>query len=240
MFGGAWQFEGWLRLLAERGYAAYAMNLRGHHDSRPVVDLGRVSVLDFVKDALAVAKGLGAPAVLGHSMGGLIAQKLAESDAVCAAVLLSSTPPRGIPVTSPMLIGRQLKYLPQMLFSRPINPDRKDADRLLFNGTPPAEADAIFERLVAESGTAARELSLGAVAIDARRVRCPVLSVSANEDRLVPPRIGRALVKKYLAEPLVVDGHAHLVIIEAGWENVAARVLDWLDRVVGKTARVKA
>ena len=139
-----------------------------------------------------------------------------------------------------MLIGRQLKYLPQMLLSRRISPHRKDADWLMLNCTPPAEAHAIFERLVAESGTAARELSFGAVAIDARRVRCPVLSVSANEDRLVPPRIGRALVKKYLAEPLVVDGHAHLVIIEAGWENVAARVLDWLDRVVGKTARVKA
>ena len=36
MFGGAWQFEGWLPLLAERGYEAQALDLRGHHGSRPV------------------------------------------------------------------------------------------------------------------------------------------------------------------------------------------------------------
>jgi len=83
------------------------LNLRGHHDSRPVADLGRVSVLDFVQDTLAVAKNLGAPVLMGHSMGGLIAQELAESRRPCP-VRLCSTPPRGIPVTSPMLIGRQL------------------------------------------------------------------------------------------------------------------------------------
>ncbi len=232
MFGGAWQFEGWLSQLAARGYEAQALDLRGHHGSRPVPALGRVSVRDYVDDALEVARAIGNPVVIGHSMGGLIAQKLAEAGAVRAAVLLCAAPPRGILVTSPTLIGRQLKYLPQMLGSRPIAPDRGDANWLMFNRTPLADADAIFARLVPESGAAGREMSLGLIAVDQRRVTCPVLSVTSRDDRFVVPRIGRALARKYRAEQIVAEGHAHLVISEPGWEKVAAQVIDWLDRVV--------
>ena len=206
MFGGAWQFDGWLPLLAERGYEAQALNLRGHHGSRPVADLGKVSIRDFVDDALEVARALGNPVVLGHSMGGLIAQKMAEAGAVHAAVLLCAAPPRGILVTSLTLIGRQLKHLPEMLGSRPLIIDRSDADWLMFNRTPTAEADAIFERLVPESGSAGREMSLGAIAVDQTSVQCPVLSVTSSDDRFVVPRIGRALALKYAAEQFVALG----------------------------------
>ena len=232
MFGGAWQFDGWLPLLAERGYEAQSLDLRGHHGSRPVDDLGRVSVRDFVDDALEVTRALGHAVIIGHSMGGLIAQKVAEAGAVRAAVLLCAAPPKGILVTSPTLIGRQLKHMPRMLGSRSLQADRSDADWLMFNRTPAAQADTIFARLVPESGTAGREMSFGRIAVDQTRVKCPVLSVTASDDRFVVPRIGRALAKKYGAEHFVAEGNAHLVISEPGWEKVAARVLDWLDRTV--------
>jgi pimeloyl-ACP methyl ester carboxylesterase len=232
MFGGAWQFERWLSMLAAHGYAAHALDLRGHHGSRPVSDLGRVSLRDFVDDALGAARALGDPIVIGHSMGGLITQKVAETGPARAAVLLCSAPPRGIIVTSLPLIGRQLKYVPEMLASRTIAADRSDCDWLMFNRTPPVEADAIFARLVPESGAAGREMSLGAIAVDARRVICPVLSVTASDDRFVVPRIGRALARKYHAEPLIAVEHGHLVLSEPGWERVAERVIDWMDRIV--------
>ena len=232
MFGGAWQFDDWLPLLADRGYEVRALNLRGHHGSRPVPNLGKVSMRDFLDDALEVARALGDPVVLGHSMGGLIAQKMAEAGAVRAAVLLCAGPPRGILATSLTLIGRQLKHLPAMLGSRPLYFDRSDADWLMFNRTPKPMADAIFERLVPESGTAGREMSFGSVAVDQTRVQCPILSVTSSDDRFLVPRIGRALAKKYAAEQFVANGNAHMVISEPGWEKVAARVLDWLDRVV--------
>jgi len=232
MFGGAWQFEGWLPLLAERGYEAQSLDLRGHHGSRPVGDVGKLSVHDYVEDALEVARALGNPVIIGHSMGGLIAQKVAEAGAVRAAVLLCAAPPRGIVVTSLPLIGRQLKHLPNMLRSRPLVASRSDADWLMFNRTPPEEADTVFERLVPESGRAGREMSFGMIGVAAQRVTCPVLSVTAADDRFVVPRIGRALAKKYGADHFVADGHAHSVISEPGYAKVASRVIDWLDKVV--------
>src|ERR671938_613742 len=69
MFTGAWQFEGFQHHFAALGYPSHAINLRGHHGSRPVLDLGKVSVLDYVDDVLPVARALGQPIVVGHSMG---------------------------------------------------------------------------------------------------------------------------------------------------------------------------
>ena len=96
MFGGAWQFTDWQHRLAKRGRSSVAIDLRGHGASGTVADIGCVSLNDYVEDALAAARALGTPAVVGHSMGGLIAQKLAEKNAVSAAVLVCSAPPRWI------------------------------------------------------------------------------------------------------------------------------------------------
>ncbi len=50
MQGGSWYLRSWLYAAAQAGWDAWALNLRGHHGSRPVRDLGRVSLLDYVED----------------------------------------------------------------------------------------------------------------------------------------------------------------------------------------------
>ena len=67
--------------------------------------------MDYVRDTLDAAHGVRArhpsePLVLvGHSMGGLAAQKAAESLDLAALVLVSAVPPRGIPLVSGPLCG---------------------------------------------------------------------------------------------------------------------------------------
>lgn len=228
MFGGAWQFAGWQELLAGRGRSSIAIDLRGHHGSRPVADIGKVTLRDYLDDALAAASTLGRPVVIGHSMGGLIAQKLAEAGAVSAAVLICSAPPRGISVASTRLLARQLKHAPAILLSRPIVPGRADADALFLNRIPLDQRDALLERMEPESGRAARELSLGMLAVDASRVHCPVLTVGASDDRFLPPRIARAIAKKYRSEYREYADHAHYIVGEPGWERVAEDVTGWI------------
>jgi pimeloyl-ACP methyl ester carboxylesterase len=227
--GGAWYWARYQRFFADRGYTSYAVDLRGRGTSRPVADLGRVSMADYVQDALDVARALGEPpVVIGHSMGGLVAQKVAEAAAVRAAVLVCSAPPRGIPVISSALILRQVKHVPAMLASRPIAGARGDHDVLTFNRVPEAERGPLFDRLVPESGRVARELSIGSVAVDAARVHCPMLSVSAAEDRFVRPAVGRRIARKYGAAYRVFAGHAHFMIWEPGWERPAAEIERWV------------
>jgi len=78
-FASAWVYESYLPFFADRGYAGFALNLRGREGSAlpSGTMLGRVSINDFIDDARQVARWLterlSRPIVVGHSMGGLIA-----------------------------------------------------------------------------------------------------------------------------------------------------------------------
>jgi pimeloyl-ACP methyl ester carboxylesterase len=228
MFGGAWQFADWQLRLAGRGRSSVAIDLRGHGASGTVADIGCVSLDDYVEDALAAVRELGTPAVVGHSMGGLIAQKLAEKNVVSSAVLVCSAPPRWINALSGRLLTRMIKYAPALLFSRPVVPERSDADALFLDRLPePARSD-LFEHIQPESGRAARELALGTMTIDAKRVSCPMLSIGAADDRFLPSRIARAIAKKYDCEYREYAEHGHYMIAEPGWERVSDEVAAWI------------
>ena len=244
IMGGAWYFAKWLEFFATRGYPAYALNLRGHHGSRPVDNFGQVSVMDYVTDVRDAAYGIrerhpGPPLVLvGHSMGGLIAQKAAESLGPAALVLLSTVPPRGIPLLSWPLFRRELKHVPQMLTSRPVIASPRDAADLFLNRVSPAEVASFVPLWTPASGRAGREITFGRIAVDETRIGCPVLVVAGGDDVAIPPRIQRKVARKYGAVFREYDANAHFLIWENGWDRIATEVATWLDQTLGHaTAR---
>lgn len=241
--GGAWYFEKYQGFFSALGYPTYALDLRGHHGSRPVRDIGSVRFLDYVEDALEAANWLTSlkltthdsdyrPIVVGHSMGGLIAQKLAEADAVRAAVLLGPAPPRGIPLIGATLLLRQIRYLPTLLRSCPIMGTLADDRALTLNCIPSDEVASLHARFVPDSGRAGLDILLG-VRVDEARVRCPMLVVSATDDRFVTARVARRVARKYGAAFHQYLGHAHFIMWEPGWEHPAEEIEQWLDRAVG-------
>ena len=235
IMGGAWYFAKWLEFFAARGHPAYALNLRGHHGSRPVDDFGRVSLLDYVADVRDASAAIrnrhpGASlALVGHSMGGLVAQKAAESVAPVALVLLSSVPPRGIPLLSWPLFRREIKHVPEMLASRSVIANPRDVADLFMNRVDPAEVASFIPMWTPASGRVGREITFGRIAIDPRKVRCPVLVVAGADDVAIPPRIQRKVARKYDATFRRYDGNAHFLIWETGWDRIAADVAGWLD-----------
>jgi len=66
MWGGSWMWDHYLGFFAGRGYTGYALNLRGHHGSKPVDDIGRVRFADYLADARAAAAAIGNPIIVGH------------------------------------------------------------------------------------------------------------------------------------------------------------------------------
>jgi pimeloyl-ACP methyl ester carboxylesterase len=229
MFGGAWYWDGYQNLLARHGYESHAINLRGHHGSRPVSDIGKVTIRMYVADAMEVARTLQNPIVIGHSMGGLVAQKVAEAGGCRALILLAAAPPRWIPVASWLLLRKQLKYARELLWHKPLLPDRKDADVLMFNRTPLADRDLFYSRLVPESGRAGKEMAFGAVGVRAQRLTAPVLVVTGTDDQFVVPRVARALARKYNATFREYESFAHHIMSEPGWEEPADEIIEWMD-----------
>jgi pimeloyl-ACP methyl ester carboxylesterase len=228
LFAAGWMFERWMTYFAERGRTVYALDLRGHGASAPVATLGRVSLGDYIGDALRATRALGNVVVVGHSMGGLVAQRLAQLGTVQAAVLVSPAPPRGIPLISLRLVVRQARYLPALLGSREIRVRRADADAIIMNRLPPDERPAVFAHLQPDSGRAGREIILGSVAVDQRQVRCPVLVVAGDDDRFIPLHVARRVAAKYRAPLCVLPRRAHLMMREPGWEAAAGAIESWL------------
>jgi pimeloyl-ACP methyl ester carboxylesterase len=218
----------WMKLFADRGVRAFAVNLRGRMGSRPNTDLGRASIDDFVDDAAAVAKEIGASAVVGHSMGGLVAQRLAARGSVDAAVLITPAPPRGISVLSPRVAWLQLKYLPAILRGKPVYPGREDLRELVLNRVPPHQQDAMLATMLPDSGRAGRDMSITGVPVDASAVRCPVLVVGAEDDKFIPLSVAVKIAARYGARLEMTPHHGHMVIVEPNWQEVAGLVERWI------------
>ena len=111
-----------------------------------------------------------------------------------------------------------------------IAPD--DAAALLGNRMTAEQQAWAYPQLVAESGRAAREMALGSIAVDPAGIRCPTLVLGAEHDRITPPSVERRIAAHYGSEYLEAVGHAHMLMLEEGWELLFGQVLSWLARVV--------
>jgi pimeloyl-ACP methyl ester carboxylesterase len=143
-------------------------------------------------------------------------------------VLVSPAPPRGIPLLTRRLIVAMIPYLGAMLRSRPFVPRWRDLRRLVLTRVPDSEQGTLVDQFVPDSGRAARELALGAVAVDRARVRCPMLVVGGDADQFIPLPVVRRVAARYGAPLHVAHDHAHLLPLEPGWETTATFIADWI------------
>src|SRR5262245_23084 len=218
----------WLDFFAECGVHGYVVHLRGRCGSKPGTNFGRTSIDDFADDASAVARHIGATAIVGHSMGGLVAQKVAERGDVDAAVLITPAPPRGISVLSPAVALRQIRYLPWILGARVVHPGREDLRALVMNRVPSQQQDELLDRTLPDSGRAGRDMSVTGVPIDASRVRCPLLVIAAQDDRFIPAPIVARIAKRYNAPLQTVEQQGHMVIVETDWPRSPDPGQQWI------------
>lgn len=236
MWGGSWVFHNYLAFAASHGWEAWAINLRGHHGSRPVGDLATVRLEDYVRDVEDALDSIGPAVVIGHSMGGLIAQVVASRRDLEAAVLIASAPPPGIALVHWALAWRSLRYLADVFGPRAFRVRDADACALALNGVAPAARREVARRFVEDSGLAARQLALGAIEAP-KPIRCPVLVVSASDDQLIPATVQRRIAERYRADHLCVDGHGHMLPIESDWQEAIGGILGWLDARAGQAGR---
>jgi pimeloyl-ACP methyl ester carboxylesterase len=104
---------------------------------------------------------------------------------------------------------------------------------------PVEEQKNIFNRFVCESGRAAFEIGFwfldrkGASRVDEANVTCPILVVAGGQDRITPASVVRKVAAKYRATSTYKEfpNHAHWVIGEPQWQEVAEHVSHWLEHV---------
>ena len=237
MHEGGWIFlKNWLPATKAAGFDGWALNLRGHHGSRPVKNIGKISLQDYARDIEDIVDHIGPCILIGKSMGGLASQLVAaRRPEVRGLVLLSSTPPRGILAGSPtsLLTYLKLRYLIPSIFHRPLRPYLEEIKRMVLNNVHSAdERDRIFSQLVVDSGYVTQQISLGLVGVDYKKITCPVLVVGASHDKLMPPGIQQAIARKHLRGEYIEFPGGHMLPIEQGWQAPIEKILKWVVEVV--------
>jgi pimeloyl-ACP methyl ester carboxylesterase len=76
-------------------------------------------------------------------------------------------------------------------------------------------------------------------AVDAKRVRCPVLVVTSAQDKVVSASTGRHIAELYGERATFHEaaGHGHFLLLEAGWERLAQLCVDWLEQILAAAMR---
>ncbi len=191
--------------------------------------LRRQGFADYLGAMRAVVTGLGArPIVIGHSMGGLIARMLA-AEGLCASVVLIAPLPGGRIPAPAGAIPYYAAVAPFVLCGRPFRPWSGAVRRLALHSLPRAEQDEVAAGFVAESGRAYRDLVFGRAKVKRRAVRCPMLVVHGDKDRLVPLATARGIAEKHEAPLVVIPEEGHWLIAPSLTGDVAGRVLAWIE-----------
>ena len=222
--------EVWTRFVAP-WFAA-----RGHKVVAPRLStlLPGARLRDYVRRARAAADGLeAAPIVVGHSLGGLVAQHLAAQRPVAGVVLVSSPGPCGLGPSLWQLSSRAPAVLASLLVAQAgggmLLGNEAIRQALFTEDTP----DAWIRDLAIPFGQESPLALLDGLTWDlpawflARRH--PTLAVLGDRDAFVPITDLWGIALAYGAETQLVRGAAHGLPIDPHWKSLAWRINAWID-----------
>ena len=229
---GSWLWTEIAAYLAERGWEAHAVNLRGHFTS-DVAELDQTAMADYADDVGVALRQLGRPAiVIGWGIGALAALMHAERHRVLGLVLLAPSPPAAaLPRRAD---EHELRAVPAVY----------DAAWWGWTGTP----DELHERMpdmdaadiekmtelmtgARESGRARRERMMGVPIDPSSLLDVPSLVIGAGLDDVIHPNEARRTADLIGAsyEEFPSASHFGLVMGEHTWTEVASSIHGWLE-----------
>ncbi len=242
----------WRRWRDEFESAGYATIAPTWPDDPDTVEAGRANpevfahkmvqeVTDHYLEAVSALKQ--APALVGHSFGGLIVQKMAGTGASAVTVAIDNAPFKGVlplPASSlksasPVLgnPANRKKAVPltfeQFVYGWANNLDETEARELYDAYHVPASGVPLFQAAVANFNPFG-----GETAVDTKNPdRGPLLIIAGAADNTVPLAITRASYKLQAKNPDVTEiveipGRGHSLVIDHGWKEVSDTALSFV------------
>lgn len=219
-----------------RGWEVIIPDLRGHGKSRGVP----VHVDDFERylqdlDTLFQFFELNPTrtAIIGHSFGGLISARYAETRPTRMAALVLLSPLLGLRVKiSPLsyLLGKCMTFVaPRTRFHSTVPVEHTTRnDRVLRH----RQQDKLIHRSITASWFFEMKSALEAVWEEAPEIIVPMLTLQAGDDLIVEPSAAAPWVAKTSSRDRsfrLLKGHYHELLNEPDWRETLAHLLTWLE-----------
>ncbi|MGD9602270.1 MAG: alpha/beta hydrolase [Gammaproteobacteria bacterium] len=229
-FHAAWCWdEHFLPWFAGHGWDAHAVSLRGHGGSGPRGRLNRWRLQDYVEDARRAAEQLKRPPVLiGHSLGGHVAMRLAPRIDAPAVALLAPSPTYGTEqVRARMLRRHPVAMTLAFATGNLCLAKRAFASFFFRESLPPDVRRRYIARLDCESMAAVQDVLGARDPADPCAVTSPSMVIGGADDWSIPQAILQDTADR-LRAPFRVTPGAHDLMLDPAWETTAEVLHGWL------------
>lgn len=234
----------WETYFQRQGYTTYSPAWPLHdlsvdeqnalHPSAELSALTLPMVLQHYRDFIATLPE--PPILIGHSMGGLIVQKLLDEHVAAAGIAIDSAPPFGVFSVEPAFLAANLHiFNPSVSVSTPIKLSFKQFQYGFANGmTLEDQQDAYLNNVVPESRRIGRATLSSRAKVKTDEARAPLLIVASGSDHTATPGLNYTNFRLFKKTPAITDwrmfpGRNHWTIRQQGWEQVADYVSHWID-----------
>lgn len=235
-FCGGWVFDGFRTPFETAGHEVSTPDLTGHQPGASRQAVAGQSMGDYASQIVRLCDQQAEPPILiGHSLGGLVAQLAAARTNIAALILLAPSAPWGIHGSS---MGEAISAVslfalgPYWMMA--VDPDYPAARTYLFNKMSRADRRAAFDKMQAESGRALWETlnwwldPFATTQVTAAAARSPALAIAGGLDAIHPAETVEAISRRLGGTTVVMPDMGHWLPGEPGWEAVAETCLGWL------------
>nr|WP_246362991.1 alpha/beta hydrolase [Paenibacillus alba] len=231
---GAWCWEEhFLPYFSKNGYPSYAVSYRGHGKSEGGEKINSFSLDDYVRDVISTINQLKIqPVLIGHSMGGAIAQKILNScpNKIKAVVLLASVSPFGMLNDYLKLLIRHYGKCAQLnSFNKGQNVPYP-SDLFLSNEISRERLEHFVQQMQPES----RKVMLGLLKRIVPKTMVtdiPILVLGSNKDKIFTVRTCKSTAMFYKVKPIILPNLSHDMMLDANWYKAAEVILHFIQKI---------